>query len=246
MAPQKSLTLGVKRPDRQFFIWLALFFGLLVFAGFSPSFYLHTLFHRPLPASQLIEFHGALMTGWILLFLVQTFLVETGRLSWHRQIGVFGFAYAAVIVPTGCLSTLYAARREIRAHSAFAPSQLNVLGLELTQMLLFAGLVLAGVLLRNRGDFHKRLMAMATLCILPNAIVRLTLLSNIDALGSNIAILTMWALLVLCIVAIDAWRLGRLHPAFAWGAPLAIASLYLAWLASTTAAWNRYWIQLLG
>jgi hypothetical protein len=245
MNSHKSLALGVKRPDRRFFPWLAMFFALLVFAGFSPSFYLHALFHRPLPPSTLIEFHGALMTGWILLFLVQTFLVETGRLSWHRQFGIAGFAYAALIVPIGCVATLYAAGREIRAHSAFVPSQLNVLGLELTQMLLFAGLVLAGVLLRNRGDFHKRMMAMASLCILPNAVVRLILLSNINVLGSNLVILTMWALLVLCIIGIDAYRLGRLHPAFAWSASLAIASLYLAWLGSTTAAWNRYWIQVL-
>jgi len=246
MIPEKHFTPGVKRPDRQFFLWLAMFFVLLAFAGFAPSFYLHALFHRPLPPSKLIEFHGALMTGWILLFVAQTFLVETGRLSWHRQIGIAGFAYAALIVPIGCMATLYAARREVRAHSAFAQSQLNVLGLELTQMLLFAGLVLAGVLLRHRGGFHKRIMAMATLCILPNAIVRLILLSNINVLGSNLVILTMWALLVLCIIGIDAYRLGRLHPAFAWSASLAITSLYLAWLASTTTAWNRYWIQVLG
>src|SRR5579859_1505495 len=106
MTPETHFTLGVKRSDRQFFPWLALFFGLLVFAGFAPSFYLHSLFHRPLPASQLIEFHGALMTGWILLFLAQTFLVETGRLSWHRQMGIAGFAYAALIVPLGCTATL--------------------------------------------------------------------------------------------------------------------------------------------
>ena len=105
---------------------------------------------------------------------------------------------------------------------------------------------LAGVLLRHRGGFHKRIMVMATLCILPNAIVRLVLLSNINVLGSNLVILTMWALLVLCIVGVDAYRLGRLHPAFAWSGSLAIASLYLAWLASTTTAWNRYWIQVLG
>jgi hypothetical protein len=246
MIPEKYFTLGVKGPDRQFFPWLALFLGLLVFAGFAPSFYLHALFHRPLPASKLIQFHGALMTGWILLFLAQTFLVETGRLSWHRQIGIAGIAYAALIVPIGCMATLYLAQREIRAHSASVPSQLNVLGLELTQMLLFAGLVLAGVLLRNRGDFHKRMMAMASLCILPNAIVRLILLSNINVLGSNLVILTIWALLVLCIIGIDAYRLRRLHPAFAWSGSLAIAALYLAWLGSTTVAWNRYWIQVLG
>ena len=235
----------VKRRDRQFFPWLAVFFGLLVFAGFSPTFYLHTIFHRPLPPSELIRFHGGLMTGWVLLFFVQVLLVMTGRLSLHRQFGIVGFAYAALIVPIGCMATLYAAQREVRAHNTFVSGQLNVLGLELAQMFLFAGLVFAGVMLRNRSDYHKRMMAMATLCIIPNAIVRLILFFQLSILGSNIVILTMWALIVLSIVGIDAYRIGRLHPGFAWSAPLAIGTLYLAWLGSVTPTWDRLWIHVL-
>jgi len=244
MSPQVPRS-SVTRSDRHFFPWLAVCFGLLAFAGFSPSFYLHALFRNPLPPSRLIQFHGALMTGWILLFLVQTFLVSSRRLTWHRQLGIAGVIYAASIVPVGCMATLYAARREIRAHSPFVSSQLNVLGLELMQMLLFGSLIAAAILLRTRGEFHKRLMAMATLCILPNAIVRLTLLSHIGFLGSNIVILTIWASFVVCVVGIDAYRIGRLHPAFAWSAPLSIATLYLAWLASVTSAWDQFWLRSL-
>jgi hypothetical protein len=235
----------VKPADRKFFPWLAASFGLLVFAGFSPTFYLHTLFNRPLPSSQLIEFHGALMTGWILLFITQVLLVVTGRQRWHRQLGAAGFAYAAFMIPIGCMATLYAARREIHAHSASVPGQLNVLGLELVQMLLFALLILAGFLLRRRSDYHKRLMAMATICILPNALVRLILFFHLSLLGSNIRILTLWTILLIGIVAIDRRQTGRLHPAFAWSASLSITMLYLAWLVSVTAAWNRFWIRAL-
>ena len=236
---------GARLADRKFFPWLAVSFSLLVFAGFSPTFYMHGLFNRPLPPSALIRLHAGLMTGWVLLFLAQAFLIVAGRLSLHKQVGIAGFAYAAMIVPIGCMATLYAAQREVRAHSAFVSSQLNVLGLELAQMLLFAGLIVAGLLLRHRGDFHKRVMAMAMLCILPNAIVRLTLLSQVEFLGSNIVILTFWAFLVLCIVGIDAYRQGRLHPAFAWSASLAIGFLYLAWLGSVTPAWDRFWTAFL-
>ena len=185
------------------------------------------------------------MTGWVLLFFVQVFLVMTGRLSLHRQVGIVGFAYAALIVPIGCMATLYAAQREVRAHNTFVSGQLNVLGLELAQMFLFAGLVFAGVMLRNRSDYHKRMMAMATLCIIPNAIARLVLFSQISILGSNIVILTMWALIVLSVVGVDAYRIGRLHPGFAWSAPLAIGTLYLAWLGSVTPTWDRLWIHVL-
>ena len=88
-------------------------------------------------------------------------------------------------------------------------------------------------------------MAMATLSILPNAIVRLEFVFQIPWLGSNIALLTLWSTLVLAIVGIDAYRAGRLHPAFAWSATLAIGTLTIAWLGSVTPAWDRFWLKLL-
>jgi hypothetical protein len=66
----------------------------------------------------------------------------------------------------GTTATLVAARREVRAHSESVSSVLTVLALELTQMALFASLVALGVWLRNRTGYHKRLMLLATFCIL--------------------------------------------------------------------------------
>jgi len=231
--------------NRRFFGWVAAFFVLLVLVGFARTYFLHSLFHVPAP-SELIEIHGILMTGWVLLFFVQSLLVLNARLGWHRKLGVAGVFWAAVIIPVGCMATLFAARREIQAHGPLVPQKLNVLGLELAQMCLFAGLVSAAVLLRKRGDYHKRLMMVATLCILPNAIVRLVLISNIRFLHSNIVIIGIWATLVFCIVGIDSKRLGRLHPASGWSSVLAVAVLILAWLESVTAAWRQFWIQMLG
>jgi hypothetical protein len=88
-------------------------------------------------------------------------------------------------------------------------------------------------------------MTIATLSILPNAIVRLEFVFQISWLGSNIALLTLWSTLVLVIVGIDAYRARRLHPAFAWSAMLAIGALYTAWLGSVTPAWDRFWMKLL-
>ena len=56
------------------------------------------------------------------------------------------------------MTTLRAAAREVTAHSQFIGSQLDVLALELTQMGLFGSLVAAAVFMRDRRDWHKRLM----------------------------------------------------------------------------------------
>jgi hypothetical protein len=232
------------RNERLYFGALAVFLALLMFAGFARSFYLHTLFGQPAPRL-FLQIHGALMTGWLALLLVQTGLVFARRTQWHKTLGYWGIAYAALILPIGAMATLGVARREVVAHSAHALSQLNVLGLELMQLSLFALLIGTAFVLRARTDIHKRLMIIATLCILPNAIVRLSIISGLDFLGTNLAILTVWVLVVVALVGSDVWRNRRLHPAFGWSAALAILALYAAWYASRTALWDHYWIKTL-
>lgn len=232
------------RNERIYFALLAGLLVLLVLAGFSRSFYLHNLFGMPAP-TRFLQIHGAIMTGWMLLLATQTALIFVRRPRWHRMLGYAGIAYAALILPVGAMATLGAARREVLAHSAIVPAQLNVLGLELMQLTLFALLIAGGVLTRAKADIHKRLMVIATLCIVPNAIVRLSLLTNVDYLSTNFGIMTVWALLVLAVVGTDIWRNRHLHPAFGWGASLAILALFAAWYVSRTPAWDHYWIRTL-
>ena len=233
-----------KIDDRFFFTGVTVFFMVFVLSGFARTFYLHAQFRLPAP-SAFLQFHGALMTGWVALLLAQASLISLRQTAWHKRLGVLGVVYPLVVVPIGCLATLGAAQREVRAHSAVVLGQLNVLGLELTQLLLFAGLVGAGLWLRNRPDFHKRLMVVATVCILPNVIVRLAMLLPNQDLVTNFAILIVWTLLLLSVVAIDTLRNRRLHPAFGWGASIAVTAAYVAWAGSRTAIWDHFWTGVL-
>jgi hypothetical protein len=228
-----------KRSDRPFFEGITAAIVVFVFAGFARTFYLHRLFGVPAPTS-FMSFHGLLMSGWILLLFIQTTLVAKRRVLWHRRLGIFGACYAGVIVVAGCTATLIAAAREVRAHSVDVASQLNVLALELTQMLLFACLVGSAVWLRNRDDWHKRLMLLATLCILPNVIVRISFLTTSAFFQRNITLLSLWALLVLVVVALDSYRCRRVHPAFGLVGTLAVFGLYAAYFIGLTPPWMRF------
>jgi hypothetical protein len=228
-----------KRLDQPFFVGITAAIVIFVIVGFARTFYLHRLFGVPAPTS-FMAFHGSLMSGWILLLFAQAALITSNRVHWHRRLGIVGAFYAVFIVVVGCTATLIAAAREVRAHSAMVASQLNVLALELTQMLLFACLVAAAVRLRNRYDWHKRLMLLATLCILPNVIVRLSFLTDIEFFTRNINLLGLWALTVILVVALDSYRRRRLHPAFGLVGALAIASLYAAYFVGITNGWIRF------
>jgi len=183
------------------------------------------------------------MTGWIVLFAAQTFLITSNQIPIHRILGAFGAGYAVLVVLMGTTATLVAARREVRAHSESVSSVLTVLALELTQMALFASLVTLGVWLRNRTGYHKRLMLLATFCILPNPIVRLFIWAG---LGSNIMILGFWASLVTAVVLVDSIRNRRVHPAFGLDATIIVVFLYLVYFGSRTPLWQHFAANMVG
>ena len=222
--------------ERRFFVCLAALIEILVFVGFSRTYYLQFLFKTP-KLSTFLHVHAAVMTGWIALFAVQTFLIASHRACLHRTLGVFGAAYAVLVITMGCTATVIAARREVLAHSQFVSSFLTVLALELTQMLLFASLVASGIYLRNRGGYHKRLMLLATFCMLPNPIVRLFMWAGF---GSNIVILSVWTLLIVAVVSLDSLRNRRLHSAFAFGATTTIGCLTLVYFGSLSPLWQHF------
>lgn len=230
---------SVRRADGLLFPLIALAIVFFVFAGFSRTYYLHSLFHQPAP-SRFLQFHAILMSGWILLLLVQSGLIWMRKVRLHRRLGIAGVCYAALIPIVGTIATFQAAAREVRAHSAFAASQLDVLSLELTQVMLFSVFVGLAIWLRKWPGIHKRLMLVATLCILPNVIVRISLVLPFEFLGTNQAIVLIWSVLVLGVVAVDWVRGGRLHPALGYGASIAIALLGLAELMGRSAAWQAF------
>jgi hypothetical protein len=220
-----------RRFDRRFYLGCSLVFVILVFWAFARTYFLKSLFGTP-ALTQLVHVHGIVMTGWVVLLLVQTCLVAAHRVRWHRRLGTLGAAWAILVVALGSATTIHAAAREVRGHSPAAAFQVSVLGLELLQMLLFAGLVTAAVGLRHRTDYHKRLMLLTAACMLPSVIPRLPF--DIRGLWSIFCHLVLF---VIAAGAIDTVHNRRLHPAFGWGAVLILVVMGVGVMASTATWW---------
>ena len=153
-----------KRADDYFFAAMVMLFIVpLVAIGFARSYFLAGVFRAPLP-SALVHVHGALFTGWIVILVAQIVLVSFGRIRWHRRLGVVGMADAALMVVVG-LMTLFRAE-----HRHFAPDA--IFTYDLISLLLFGGLVVWAWIARNRPATHKRLILLATLAIMAQALAR--------------------------------------------------------------------------
>jgi hypothetical protein len=171
------------------------------------------------------------MSAWFVLFLAQVGLVASRRVRWHRRLGIAGAVLALAIVVVGPVVLLNATAREVRAPDG-DPFFFVVFAVDSVILIDFAILVATAIALRKRSDFHRRLMLLATASILLPALGRL----DLDAA-------TIWLVFYACVlvpVAIDTWRHRRLHPAFALGAPLLLASQHLAYFGAKTAPWTQF------
>jgi hypothetical protein len=220
--------------SNRLFTWTAVVIALCVFFGFSRTYFFHRWFGMP-DLRVFIHVHGIVMTSWIALFLIQTLLVSARRVQLHRKLGPLGIVFAVLVVTFGVSATVLAARREVAAQTPGVPIVITVLALELTQMLMFGGFVFAGLWFRNRPDYHKRLMVLATLCMIPNALVRLT-----TWWPSFILPLALWTLLIVSIAVTDSAIHRKFHPVFAKWAAVQICLLWLAYFVGVSTLWQSW------
>lgn len=202
---------------------MAILYLLLTLVGFAPTFFLRPLIDAPaLPLR--FHIHGFFTTGWIVLFLIQTFLIANRNIGFHRRMGVFGAFIAGGVLLSG-LTILYfvAAGYPENGFELGEASALvwgNLAGL--TVYTIFVG---SGIVYRSNPKAHKRLMLLATLSMMGQPLVRighLDLFRLSDSLIVNDAVYGLGGILLLFsfVVIHDIRRLKRPHPVVAWGIPL--------------------------
>ena len=150
--------------DHRFFTGMALASALTVFIGFARTYYLRSAFDGPPVPTMLVHLHGAVFTGWILLFIAQTSLVAAGRTDLHRRLGAAGAALVVALLVVGWFTAIEAARRGVTPPGG--PPPLAFLSVPMGTLVVFATLVVTGLANRGRRETHKRLMLLATIALL--------------------------------------------------------------------------------
>ncbi len=219
--------------DRWLFGAAAVFALLVVFAGFSQSYYLKAFFNTPELPSRLVHLHGIVMTAWFALFLVQVRLVAAGNTRLHRKLGYGAIGLAVLVLVVGSLTAIYAAKA---GRAPPGPPPLVFLAIPLGDMVFFAIAFSLAIAYRRRSDFHKRFMLLASLGMLTAAIARLPFPQ-----GSGLPVFFgTLDLAILAIIAVDTIRNRRLHPAFGWGLLLVLGSQAGRFLVAGTPQWNSF------
>ncbi len=229
--PTRNSTSRVS-PDRRFFTSMAALIAVTVFVGFAPTFYLRPAFRSdPLPT--VFAIHGLVFTAWVLLFVVQTALVAARRTPVHRRVGVIGGVIAALMLVTGYIAAITAARR---GFATVPVPPLVFFAVPFFDLVAFTGLVGAGLYLRRRPAAHKRLMLLSIVAVLTAAIARLP---HVLAFGP-LAFFGLTDVLVVATMVYDRVTLGRVHPATLWGGLFLVASQVIRLKIMGTDAWLAF------
>lgn len=232
------------RFERRFYLIATFGFFMLVFWTFARTYFLKFLYATP-PLSALLHVHAIVMSGWVVLLALQSALVAAGRVRWHRRVGVFGAAWAALLVVVGSITTMHAAVREVRGHTAMAGPQVIITSLDLAQMALFAAFVTIAIWQRRRAAVHKRLMLLTIACMLPDALARLPVSVMIDEtfMKNELILLGLYGF-VIASTAIDTFRHRRLHPALGWGGLTLLAVFTVLLFLGTQRWWVEFGIRM--
>ncbi len=196
-----------------------LFFAIVIL-GFARSYYLRTPFDFPELAAHLY-LHGAVLTAWITLALIQPWLIETRRIELHRRFGVLGVALAFGVVMTGLWTV--GLRDVAQIDESPASGAPNILSLAM-----FLACVVMAVLFRHKSATHKRLMLFASIPILGPALDRVARIPVINELWAQVLswipaptevafALLSFLLLQLVVVVNDLVTQKRVHPGTLWG-----------------------------
>ena len=219
--------------DKYFYLGMSLLITAIAAFGFGRNIGRRFL-HPESPPPFIMYPHVAIFTGWLLIMIMQSSLVRTKNLIWHKRLGMAG-AVLGISLPIIGIATAIIMHNWRHHGEASNPSFFAV---SLNDMLSFSVAFGLAIYWRKKPEFHRRLMLIATASLTvaafarfpPGLMVRLWWYAYVDVL------------IVLGMVR-DLVVIGKVHAAYLYGLPLLMASQVLAmYLFLAAPAW---WVDLL-
>ena len=209
---------SVVRP--RFHLFFAIALSAFAVVGFARTYYLRFLSDLP-PMTNLVQIHGAVFTIWMVLFIAQMKLIAARRVDLHRKLGVASALFALLLVIIGVLTVMATTITHRVSPTGLTPPQFSIVGF--TTIGLFATFLALGVACRRRTALHKRFMMLAMITVVGPAGSRLLKLLHLRDFGDWLLPLITVIFIGLCL-ANDWRREGRVHPVYALGGMLLLAS----------------------
>ena len=166
-AQQRSLglasprTVGIARGElgQYFYLFMSLLIVAVIVYGFSFTIG-KNLLHPAIPRPWILYVHATVFSSWLVFFVLQSTLVRSRKVQWHRRLGLFGVALGTLIPMVGVSTAVVMGRfNTVSLHATDAESSLVV---PLFDMVCFTSTFSLAVYWRRKPELHRRLMLVAT------------------------------------------------------------------------------------
>ncbi len=205
------------KQDARFFTGFGVFLLIVAIIGFSPRYFIPLMGGDYSAPSRWMHAHAVASMLWVLLFIVQPWLIANGNRVLHRQLGLAGIGLISLNIFLGIalqidLIQIHAAVNNLQEGTISAGFRL--FGSLLTVMIF----VPAAMIMRRKVDFHMRFMLLAILGPLESAFGRIyTYIFGLPPDTAGPLILVTHLLLIIGVMLYDRRNHGRVHKAYWWG-----------------------------
>ena len=118
------------------------------------------LIHPAIPRPWILYVHATVFSSWLAFFVLQSTLVRSRKVRWHRRLGSFGVALGTLIPIVGVSTAVVMGRFDaVSLHITDAES---FLAIPLFDMVCFTSTFPLAVYWRKKPELHRRLMLVAT------------------------------------------------------------------------------------
>ncbi len=191
---------------------------LVVIAGFGLEPIRGRTNYSGLPLT--VYLHATIGLAWCVLAVMQPWLIGTRQRELHRTFGWIGAFIAVALVTTGIWTTFGSIAGGRQSEPAFTIVT-NIGGL-----IPFALLVVLAIRVRRRSDWHRRLLACATIIAVAPAWARIVPMEQLGPIGLLLMEAGMLAPVFWSAVH-ERRTQGSIHVAWYWGAAAILSPLFM-------------------
>ncbi len=195
----------------------------------------------------IVHFHAVAFVGWLVLFTTQVLLIRSERKDIHRKLGIAGAGLATIMIFLGPATALIV---DARAYELTGKTP-EFLAVQFADILAFATLTGAGLLLRGRSPSHKRLLLLGLMYISDAGFARFLNPILVAPLGPTFlgGIGTLYLssdVLMLGLGAYDLVTRRKLYPAYVIGLTWALVLQLTAFSLLSNPGWKAFTMHLIG
>jgi hypothetical protein len=166
-----------------------------------------------------LPIHAIVFSSWVVVFMAQSALVSGSKVTWHRRLGMFGAVLGGFLPVLGVATALVMQRW----HDQQGVIDDAGLSLPFNDMLTFSIAFGLAIYWRRRREFHRRLMLIATCCLMGAAFARFP-----ESMVPGNGFYACVDLLILLGIVRDLLVMRRVHEVYRYGLPCMMASQTLA------------------